>query len=64
VRDEITGGTIGGCRHPLHLGKLPPALGVNDIAKQVGISLRMLERRFALMRPRSIAQELSMARAF
>ena len=38
------------------------ALGVNDIAKHVGISRRMLERRFALTRPRSIAQELSMAR--
>lgn len=37
-------------------------LGVNDIAKNVGISRRMLERRFAQTWSRSVAQELSMAR--
>ena len=38
------------------------SLGVNDIAKHVGISRRMLERRFARTWTRSVAQELSMAR--
>ncbi len=37
-------------------------LGVNDIAKHVGISRRMLERRFAQTWPRSVAHELSLAR--
>lgn len=38
------------------------ALGVNEIAEHVGISRRMLERRFARAWSRSVAQELSMAR--
>ncbi len=38
------------------------ALGVNDIAKHVGISRRMLERRFARTWSRSVAHELSVAR--
>lgn len=38
------------------------ALCVNDIAKHVGVSRRMLERRFARTRTRSVAQELSLAR--
>lgn len=38
------------------------ALGVGDIARHVGISRRMLERRFARGWSRTVAQELSMAR--
>lgn len=38
------------------------ALGVDDIARHVGISRRMLERRFARTWQRSVAQELTLAR--